>query len=386
MYLIPDEGFRWTLTWRTDVMEAYDGTEQRVRLASLPRMAYAGALFLEDQDLAYARALNAADPDSDFGLPVPFETVASVNAITGTTITIVPTYVDWNVVGRSIYVRRPDGTAYTTTINAVAGAGATLTVADAPPAGTWPAGSTTVTPIEAVKLEDGQPFSRWQKAVGRWEIAGRQATARALGGFGAPAITQQNGLDVLDRRPVVDGMAQEQFVAGRSFQDAGGALSTSQAFTASKPRRVFSWVIVGSAERQWWKAFLTNRKGRLSTFLAPTWRPDLLLTTFTAGQPWIRIDATYADYLTQWWPSLAHRRLQIEFADGSVLYRTVSAAADIGGGVQELTLTANMSGSPASVVAVSLLELARLDVDEVTITWEAGNVGRVTLPLVVVQG
>ena len=387
MFLIPDKGFRWTHTWRTDVMEAYDGTEQRVRLASLPRMAYAGALFLEDADLADARSLVAFDPDAAFDLPVPFETVASVNAITGTTITIVPTYVDWNTVGRTIYIHRPDGTAYTTTITVVAGAGATLTVADAPPAGTWPAGSTTVTPIEAIKLEDGQPFSRWQTAAGRWEIAGRQSTARALGGFGAAAITQQDAIDVLHRRPLVDGMAQEQIVGAVSFQDAGGALSSSQAFTATKPRRTWTWTIRGPAERQWWKSFLSNRKGRWSTFLAPTWRPDLLATTATAGALFIRISSTYANYLTRWWPSLAHRRIQIAFSDGSIIYRTISATTDLGGGIQELTLTAALPGPlPGTVASVSLLELARLDVDEVTIGWDGNMLGRVSLPLVVVQG
>lgn len=384
MYLTPD-GLRWTLRWATDVIESYDGSEQRIRLATLPRASYSGGLFFDDADLAGGRALLASDPAEPFDLPVPFETVASVNAITGTTITIVPTYVDWNVVGREVYVRRPDGTAYTTTINTVGGAGATLTVDDSPPAGTWPAGSTTVTPIEAIQLEDGQAFSRWPKNAGRWQFAGRQATARAVTGTGG-TLTTYASLDVLTYKPTAEGLAQEQVLGGVLFQDAGGAMTSSGVFTAGKPRRTSSWLIVGELQRQWWKAFLTARRGRCVSFLCPTWRPDLDPLTMTPGAVTFTIDATYTDYLTRWWPSLAHRRVQIEFSDGSVIYRTVSSAADLGAGVTELTLSVALPGSfPGAVSCVSLLELARLDVDEVSIEWQQANIGRIELPIVVVQ-
>lgn len=386
MYLTADSGLRWTLRWATDVNEAYDGTEQRASLATLPRATYEGDIHLTAADLAALRTLLASDADAAFNLPQPFETVASVNPITGTTITIVPTYVDWNTVGRQIRIVRPDGTAYVTTINTVGGGGATLTVDDSPPAGTWPAGLTTVTPMEALQLEEGQAMSRWPKAAGRWAFSGRQATARALTGTGA-TLTTYGGFDVLTYKQNADGMAGEQVLFGTQFQDAGGAMTSSSAWSIGKPRRVLSHLILGSLQRQWWNAFLTNRRGRWRTFLCPTWRPDLLATTFTAGAGTIRISASYADYLTSWWPSLAHRKLQIEFADGSVIYRTISAAADLGAGITELTLTAALPGSfPAALSCLSFLELARLDTDELSIEWAQAGEGRIQLPIVVVQG
>ena len=384
MELIAEGGLRSSFRWRTDVLEAYDGTEQRAKLSTLPRAMYAGAVFLEAADLAYLRGLLAADADAAFNLPLPFETTPSVNAITGTTITISPTYVDWNVVGRVIYVRRPDGTAYTTTINTVGGGGATLTVDDSPPAGTWPAGHTMITPIESVQLEEGQTLSRWPMAAGRWQFAARQATARALTGTGG-TLTTYGGFDVLDRRPVMP-ILNEQLVAGVVFQDAGGAMSASSPWAIAKPRRQLDFAVIGPSQRQWWKAFLTARAGRLSTFLCPTWRNDLSLLTYTAGVASLTIDSTYVDYIGRWWPSLAHRKLQVEFADGTIYYRTISAATDLGAGVTELTVTAAMSGSPANVVALSLLELARIDVDELSIEWDGNMVGRISVPIVVVQG
>lgn len=388
MELVSDTGLRWTLRWQTDVSEAYDGTEQRASLASLPRQSFAGALTgITEADLAAFRALLAGSPADAFNLPLGFETVASVNAITGTTITIVPTYVDWNAADRYVYVRRPDGTAYVTRIASVGGGGATLTVDDSPPAGTWPAGLTTVTPIEALLLEDAQPVARWPRRAGRWNLTGRASTARALTGTGGGSLTQQDSIDVLDRRPLVDGQLAEALAAGIEFQDAGGAVASATVWTTAKPHRTLSFNVVGSQQRQWWKKWLTNRRGRWAAFLCPTWRPDLLATTFTAGAGVFRIDASYTDYLNVWWPSLAHRRVQVEFSDGSVIYRRITAAADVGGGIQELTLASALPGSlPGTVAAISFLELARLDTDEVSIEWRQAGVGRIVLPIAVVQG
>lgn len=384
MWSIAEGGLRQVLRWQTDVLESYSGNEQRIRVAALPRVSYAGALHLDEADLAYARALVATSPAAAFNLPIPCETVASLAPITADEITIDPTYADWAVADQLVYVRGPAGDAYTATIDSVAGP--VLTLDTSVPAGTFPAHLTTVTPVEPLWLEDGQPFGRWPRAAGRWEFAGRQVTARALGGTGAPAITTLGGLDVLDRRPVVDGLAGEAIAAGVRFQDAGGAVASSAAFTRAKPRRTFSWLIKGSAEWQWWKAWLARREGRRTIFRAPTWRPDLKLTTYTAGTDKLRIDATHADYLGQWWPSLAHRAIQLEMSDGTFQRRTVSGVIDVGGDVQELTVNAVLTGAPADVVQVCFLEQARLDTDDVTITWGANMVGRVTLPVVVVQG
>ena len=39
--------------------------------------------------------------------------------------------------------------------------------------------------------------------------------------------------------------------------------------------------------------------------------------TLVAGAGSFTVDATYADYIGSWWPSTAHKRVQIEFSDGS---------------------------------------------------------------------
>ncbi len=383
MYLTANKGARWTLTWRTDVIEAYDGTEQRISLAPYPRQRVEGTVTMEDDDLAGGRALLASSPASAFDLPLPWEAAPALADIVDATVTIDSSLVDWAEVGRSVYVRGPAGDAYTGAISAVAGGDLTVVM---PPSGSFPAGSTFVSPLESLALEDGQAFGRAVTAAGQWSFSGRMTSVRSLGGAGAESIPTLAGYDILDVRPVGSSQLQEQLLAGVEFQDAGGSLAQTSGWSRAKPRRQASYLVTSRAERQRWKAFLAARRGRWKAFLAPTWRPDLKLTTFTSGAAWIRIDSSWASYLTRWWPSLAHRWIQLEFADGTVQRRAVTGAATVAAGVEELTLTAAVTGSPANVVAVSLLELARLDTDEVSIEWRSDRVGAMTLPMVVIQG
>ena len=323
MYLTADKGMRWTLSWRTDVIESYDGTEQRISLAPCPRERIDGTVTLEDDDLASGRALLCSSPAASFDLPLPWEATPALSAIVDEHIIIDPTLVDWATVGRSVYVRGPAGDAYTGAITAVAGGDLSVV---APPSGSFPAGSTFVMPLEAVALEDGQSLGRAVTAAGQWTFAGRLTSVRALGGTGAAAISTLSGYDILDVRPTATGLLQEQLLAGVEFQDAGGAVAQTSSWTKAKPRRQTSYLVASRADRQWWKAFLSNRRGRRRPFLVPTWRPDLKLTTFTSGAAWIRIDSSWASYLTRWWPSYAHRWIQLEFADGTFQRRVVAVA------------------------------------------------------------
>ena len=79
--------------------------------------------------------------------------------------------------------------------------------------------------------------------------------------------------------------------------------------------------------------------------------------------------------------------VQLEFADGSVTYRTISGITDAGA-YRQATLTAALPGSipGGSVRTVSMLETVRLDTDDVQVEYRGDWTGRMTLPLVRVAG
>ena len=375
--LLPANPFRWSLRWATDVRTAADGTEQREALAVYPREAFSGSFYLPDASYATIRQMLSAGPAGLFELPLVHEVVASVNAITSTTITITATYAEWNTAGRRILVVGPSGNGYKTTISSVGGGGATLTVGDSPPGGeSYPAGLTMIWPLENVLLEDGQQLGRWPVNAGRWSYSARQTTARAMAGTGA-SVTTFDGLPVLDRRPL-GAEASERVRSGVTISDAGGAVAGSTLWDRSQHVRAGNgWRITGPADRQWWRAFLAGQRGQLGAFLFPTWRPDLTIDTQpSSGDSVIEV---VEDYEALWWPSLAHRRLQFELTDGSVQYFAVDSAT-----AGAITIDGTWP-SAAAVAKVSFLETCRLESDVVTIEYGPGWIGRVSLAAVVVQ-
>jgi hypothetical protein len=384
---IPDAatGFRWTLSYRTDVLVAYDGTEQRRATLTHPRQKFDGSFLLDDADTRTIRQLLSASADGTYELPLPHEAVAAIVELTGGTIYIsadAASKSDWIENGRRIYVRGPSGSAYTTTITG--SSGGTINVVSSPPVGGYfPAHTTLIFPVETVRFEDGQTIGRYPVNASRWRFTAR-AGARALGGAGAPALTTFDGYTVLDRRPFQEKETPEVFGAGVEFLDNGATMTSDTAWGRAKHRRMGTWRIDSPSDRQWWKAFLTERRGRWQPFLFPTWRPDLVLHEQpAAGASAIRVTT---DYINNWYPSLAHRRLQIEYADRSVSHHYVHSTSQ-GSGYQEITLVPTLANPipTGGVTRVSFLETARLDTDEVAIEYGGGWKAKVSPPAIVVQ-
>lgn len=387
---LPEGPFRIVASWATDVRTAADGTEQRASSTALPRLAYGATVTLDDAEIRALRARQLASAATSYEL-IRSDDPQAVSSAIGSSTTVLTladsTRCDWAAVDRRVVVVGPNGTGYRATISAVSLP--TITLDDTPPTGVaFAAGTAHVYPIDSVLLEDAQEVKRAPVSLSTWQIAGRADTPRALGGAGA-SVTTHDGYSVLPWRSLDSG--GESYPAGLVYQDAGGAVSQSTLWTRGKLRRSGAWLIRSAADRQAWRALLAALRGSFRAVLCPTWRPDLRVHTQPAGSSTtLRVYAE--DYATPgapgatWFDSPAHRRIQLEYADGSVGYRTVTAVSS-GLGYYSLTIAALPSSIPGgSVRTVSFLELVRLDVDDVVIEYASGWTGRVSLPLVTVDG
>jgi hypothetical protein len=367
---IPDAegGFRWIISWRTDIPGGgnYDGTEQRIATLAEPRHRYEGGFFLDAADLRLVRRLLSQSPAAEYELPMPHEAVSALVEVTGGTIYVTSTYADWIETGRRIYVRGSAGDGYTTTITGASGG--TINVADSPPAGgKFPAVHTLIFPLETVRLEDDHAIRRYPVNAGRWAWRARAAAREVLGTGGV--VARYDGWDVLD-----------SVLGGVEFLDNGATMTSEESWTRSKHRRAVEVKLNRPADRQWAKAFLSRRRGRFTPCLCPTWGPDLTLYEQpTAGTNTIRVTD---DYLGDWWPSVAHRRLQLERAGSAVQYVVVDSVTQ-GSGYQELLLRDDVAAVP--ITKISFLESVRLDSDEIAIEYGTGWRGRVSMPLCTVQ-
>jgi hypothetical protein len=380
--LLPVESWRILWRWRTDVIPLADGTEQRACTAALPRAYFAGAVDLTD---AQQRALHAdrlANPTATVPVAQPHEGTPTTAAVTGAAAVVDDTYCDWIANGRRVLVVGAGGAMFDTTISSFSGG--SLTLADGPSSGTYPAGATMVYPCVDTFLDDGQQVTRWPVTLTRWQLAGRQQVASSIGGAGGAAVTTYASLPVLVDRPLMAGADGESYQGGLEWADAGGAVAVSSTWLRGARSRAGSYQIRTPAERQAWKVLLGTLRGRWKPLLAPTWRPDATLQAQPAGSATaLRLVESLADLA----PLATAAHVQLEFADGSVAYRTISGITDAGA-YRSAALTAALPGSipGGSVRTVSMLETVRLGADDVQVEYRGDWIGRVTLPLVRVAG
>ena len=336
--LLPVESWRILWRWRTDVIPLADGTEQRACTAALPRVYFAGAVDLAD---AQQRALHAtliAQPTATVPVAQPHEGTPTTAAVTGAAAVVDATYCDWISNGRRVLVVGAGGRRSTRRSRASAAGRSPW-----PPGrtGTYPAGATMVYPCVDSFLDDGQQVTRWPVTLTRWQLAGRQQVASSIGGAGGAAVTTYASLPVLVDRPLMAGADGESYQGGLEWADAGGAVAVSSTWLRGARSRAGTWLIRGAAERQGWKVLLAALRGRWKPLLAPTWRPDATLQAQPAGGATaIRLAESLADLA----PIATAAHVQLEFADGSVAYRTISGITDAGA-YRQATLTAALPGS-----------------------------------------
>lgn len=379
--LVPVDAWRVLWRWRTDVIVASDGTEQRACTSTLPRVYLGGTLNLTDAQRIALHATIIAAPGGTVPVAQPHEATPTTAAVTSTAVTVDATYCDWIATGRRVLVVGAGGTSYSTTISSFTGGA--LTLADAPSSGTYPAGVTMVYPCEEVWLDAGQAVTRSPVNLSRWQLAGRQQTVAALTGTGGAAVTTYASLPVLVDRPAAGASDGEAYRTGIEWADAGGAVTGSTIWTRAHRQRAGTWLISTAAQRQAWKVWLSTVRGRWKPFLSPTWRADATLQAQPAGSATtLRLAESLADLQ----PLATAGRCQIEFADGSVVYRTISGITDATT-YRQATLTAALPSSipGGSVRTVSALEEVRLDTDDVTIEYRGDWIGRVTLPMMTIS-
>lgn len=392
----PQKGMVHRASYKTDVLSMWDGLENRIAVIGEPRDSYSmDVVLVSDEEVRRSRAeffLNNDDDTWTARLPLWFEGLAVLNDITGTAVDVDSTFSDWPAAGLEVLVEQIGGDYFIDTIASPGTPGLTTIVLDnGPPAGTWPAGRCRIYPLVTVNLNEGLGFEKWPLNAGGYRIEATRTTFRSVFGTGA-SLTTFDGLNVLHKRPKVDSTTEEAYLVGVNVLDFGAVHTSTRSRTWPKVRRGHQYVVQSQADRQFFYKFLQAVRGRQKTFLLPTWVHDLLVAVQPTGASLrVKIPPVYQeagfDYVS-FFASEAHKRLQLEMTDGSILYREVSATLDNGDGTRSLTLDASVdtSGANPDVAMVSFLETVRLDSDVIETVWRWGEVrGELSLAAMVVQ-
>lgn len=180
-----------------------------------------------------------------------------------------------------------------------------------------------------------------------------------------------DGWPLLDKRPLADSLVSDAFSTGQQWLDnQTGALDLLSRWDYSriggertyKVNRIFN-----PSELDFWKAFLSNTKGKVSKFFTPTFRNDLVLYE-VPGSSATSYKVLGSEYVEKLWEVKTHRNIEIETASG--IHRAKITSAGSGGQYSTINFTPAVPAGVGwtDVKRISFLLPVRLNDDKVQ--WE----------------
>ncbi len=396
-------GFRSVLfpfppTWRgsfverfeymTDVLLAYDGTEQRMRLRKFPRKFYEFEISAFP-DLAKGVDLAESSQIIDrllwgfqtrrFTIPVWTDClILSTDVSIGTTVFPVdPVNLDFREGGLMVIWKGIDNFEVLTILS-LAGNQITTISGNSQPF----TGPVRVYPGHTARLqtavETQRPFDQFSLGTFVWRVEDNDEVPTPLD----PAVTfkldsEGDPLPVLQDRPERNVPLSHEFsrkafeidyrTGGRNIDDHVGS---------SIEIKTFRWVFGDRALHNTWKEMILSRAGRLKPIWIPSWHDDLKIV-----QP-VGISDTFIDirdigYSTFYAVQSGRRDIQVLLKDGTRIYKRIISSSSPTPGENRLTLDETfgtlITDPDAEIAKVSWMGLYRLDTDLVEIAWPANH-------------
>ncbi|MFO0336118.1 MAG: hypothetical protein ACK53C_14085 [Pseudomonadota bacterium] len=359
------------LEWKTDVLEAFDASEQRGSLRLAPRKRWEFEAFFEGRVRRYAEAASWGWGARVWALPVwpdGAQLGAQLNA-GALSVPITTTLRDYVAGGLAVIYTDPF--AYEVAEIASVAAGS-LTLARATTS-TWPA-TAWIYPARLARIADRVALPRWsgQASGGRFafELVAPVDYTPATGATtyrGRPVLTERpnwiGGYDLELSRKLAE---LDAMTGARVYDDESG-------IPAGRQR--MRWTLTSRAEQDAYRRLLYALRGRRGSMWVPTWTDDLVLVaTIASGAS--NFDAEWSGYTRQLDGDTGRRDVRIELANGAILYRRITGAVEVSATVERLSVDTAFSFTiqPADVVQVSFLTLARLDSDAIELAHWTGDV------------
>lgn len=376
-------GITERLEWATDVLAAYDGTEQRVRLRDHARRSLGFACLAHQEAAARLQTMLMGWSARAYLVPIWWEADVMVTALPAGSTTIVVTDAalkDYRAGGYVVMHR--DGATEAAQIQAVAGNTLTL---ELPTAATWPAG-TRVYPGVLAKLQGttrtGYETSGITVTQTEWLVEVDQHTDYPPAEFG-PLFAGQNVFDVA---PTWSDPPDAQIERTWEVLDSISGLIVMDDTTGSPViRRTYTWIVNGRAAIRAWKQWASARAGRLRVAWLPSWADDLTLAApIGSAATTMRVRNTDSARYVGAHPLRA--AVRIELRSGQTYHRLVTALSEVDAQTEDVAIDAalGVTVQPADVRRIVWMSLARLESDAVELRYETDNIAvlRSTLRLV----
>lgn len=371
----PEIPYRETLGFLTDIIEADDGTEQRIALRKNPRQFFEWNVALDSGtfDQSRTNALLFDWQARTWGVPVWHEstdlTVASLAS--ATTFNVSSTANADYRVGSLFMVYEDSQTFDVLEISALT---ATTITAASGAANAYSAGA-YVTPLRQGNLERNVSSSRFrsmdQTLQLRFRIKDNDANLADTSAFGT-----YNSKVLLDSCNVArNGSVAESFTTALIVIDN----NTGQVFqdpTWTRGKRGTTLTLSAHTKAEVWdlRELMHAIRGRQISFYVPTFAKDLLPDNdLTSGSPDLDVvNVGYVQFIQDRQPK---NHVWVRLLDGTTYTREVLSSVETTSTRETLTLDANWPGNiaQADIDRISFLEEVRFESDEIQILHERGE-------------
>lgn len=360
------------LEWKTDVMQAFDGSEQRVALRALPRRSFEFEFWSDSAQVR--RKLEALLWNWGaliWALPIWTDgtTVSSTAAIGDTTVNVGgTTNRDFIPGGLAVLMTNP----LTFEVVEILSVGTSSLVLARQLETEWPA-STRVFPARTAYLQDRQPLKRWTHEHVH-EIAVFRLTDDSE--CTAATETEYRGYPVLEQVPewsqditadYARKLAVIDFgVGGMRYDDEAGIPTVMQSHR---------WVLDGKNQIAAFREFLYARRGKYSGLWVPSFLPDLVPVVDIAGGG-ATIDVEHCFYTLHLAMAKNRRDIRIQLKSGTVYYRRITGSSELSASVERLSVDTPVSSGVAlsDIDRISFMTFSRMDSDAVELHWSHDDV------------
>lgn len=380
-----DQPVTESLEWRTDVLTAFDGSEDRIPLRSKPRRSISYAMSLHGNELNQFQNLLFGWQDRQYALPVWFDRWTLQTEVPAGAVSI-PVETD----GRGFSVGKLAilmTDTYTFEVFEVDVINSSSIQPAKPLESSWPRHA-RLYPVNLARLPTSLPTSRETSQVMRANVEWRTDPVDTDPYIPAlPAAEVFDGHEIIYRKPNWSTPVQYDSENEYDFLDfeTGAAQMVPRPHYPRQIRRV-QWLLKSRLDVKDFRALLGRMKGRYVSAYVPTWFPDFELAA-TTGAGSSALTVKRSQYSSLVGVQGTQSTVLIRLTNGTRYIRKIIGSTVPNPETETLSLndTVPVELNKDNVLMISLVHLCRLQADGVTINYQSDSVATVEMQTVTVN-